>query len=187
LYKVINDFKKGYQPRTNLVKEENGDLFANSHTILARWRNHFSQPLNVHGVNDVRQTEKPTTEPIVPEPSAFEFELAIEKIKSHKSPGIDRRPAEPFKAGCRTIHSEIHKRITTVCNKEELPEECKESIIVPIYKKGDKTNCSIYRGISLLPTTYKTLYNILLSRLAPYAEEIIGDHQRGFRRKKVNC
>ena len=52
---------------------------------------------------------------------------------------------------------------------------------VPIYKKGDKTDCNNYRGISLLPTTYKILSNILLWRLPPYAEEIIGDHQCGFR------
>ena len=53
-------------------------------------------------------------------------------------------------------------------------------IIVPIYKKSDKTDCSNYRGISLLPTTYKILSNILLSRLTPYAEEITEDHQCGF-------
>ena len=61
-----------------------------------------------------------------------------------------------------------------------MPEEWKESIIVAIYRKGDKTDCSNYRGISLLPTTYKRLSNILLSRLTPYAEEIIGDRQCGF-------
>ena len=62
--------------------------------------------------------------------------------------------------------------------------ERKESIIVPIHKKGDKTDYNNYRGISLLPTTYKILSNILLSRLIPYAEEIIGDQQRGFRRNR---
>jgi hypothetical protein len=58
---------------------------------------------------------------------------------------------------------------------EELPGEWKESIIVPVYKKGDKTDCSNNRGISHLSTKYKILSNILLSRLAPYAEEINGD------------
>jgi len=67
---------------------------------------------------------------------------------------------------------------------EKLPEEWKESIIVPIYKTGDKTDCNKYRGISLLPTTYKILSNILLSRLIPYSEEVIGDHQCGFRRNR---
>jgi len=71
-----------------------------------------------------------------------------------------------------------------IWNKEELPEEWKESIILPIYKKGDKTDCSNYRGISLLPTTYTILSNILLSRLTPYAEGSIGDHQCAFLRKR---
>jgi hypothetical protein len=55
--------------------------------------------LNVHGVDDVRQAEIHTAEPLVPEPSAFEVELAIQKLKSHKSPGIDQIPAELIKAG----------------------------------------------------------------------------------------
>jgi hypothetical protein len=76
----------------------------------------------------------------------------------------------------------IYHIIISICNKEELPDEWKESIIVPINKKGDKKDCNKYRGISLLPTTYKVLSNILLSRLIPYAEEITGYHQCGFRR-----
>ena len=48
--------------------------------------------------------------------------------------------------------------------------------------EGEKTYCSNYRGISILPTTYKILSNILPSRLTPYAREIIGDHQCGFGR-----
>jgi len=65
-----------------------------------------------------------------------------------------------------------------------LSDEWKESIIISIYKKGDKTGCNNYRGISLLSTTYKVLSNILLLRLTPYAEEVIGDHQCGFRRNR---
>jgi len=53
-----------------------------------------------------------------------------------------------------------------------------------MYKKGDKTDCSDYRGISLLPTTYPILSSILLSRFTPYAKEIIWDHQCGFRRNR---
>jgi len=53
LYRGISDFKKGYQPRCNIVKDERGDLVADSHSIVARWRNYFSQLFNVHGVKDV--------------------------------------------------------------------------------------------------------------------------------------
>jgi len=81
LYCGIIDFKKGYQPRNNIVKDEKGDLVADCHGILVRWRNHFCQLLNTHGVNDVRQTEIHTAEPLVAEPSTFEFELATGKAK----------------------------------------------------------------------------------------------------------
>jgi len=125
VYRCISDFKKGYQPITDVVKDEKGDLVTESHSILDRWRNHFSQLLNVHEINDVVQTEIHIAEPLVPEPSA-------------------------------------------------------ESIIVPFYKKGDKTDCSNYPGISLLSTMYKTVSDILLSRLTPYAEEVVEYHQCRF-------
>jgi hypothetical protein len=50
LYRGINYFKKGYQPRSNLVRDENGDFLADSHNILNRWKNYFSQLLNIRGV-----------------------------------------------------------------------------------------------------------------------------------------
>ena len=65
LYRVINDFQKDYQPGTNIVKNEKGDLVTYSHSILVRWRNHFSQLFNMHGVNEVRHTEIHTVEPLV--------------------------------------------------------------------------------------------------------------------------
>ena len=70
-----------YHPRTIIVKDEKGDLVANSHSIMTRWRNYFSLLLNVHGAKDVRHAEIHTAEPLVPEPSAFEFELAVEKLE----------------------------------------------------------------------------------------------------------
>ena len=88
------------------------------------------------------------------EPSVFEVEMAVEKLKRHKTLGIDQIPAELFNAGGRTIFSEIHKPVHSVWNKEELPEDWKESIIVPICKKGDATDCSNYRG-TLLSTSTK--------------------------------
>ena len=59
---------------------------------------------------------------------------------------------------------EIHELITSIWKKKKLPEEWNESIIVPIYKKANKTDCNNYGSISLLPTTYKFFSNILLSR-----------------------
>jgi hypothetical protein len=134
------------------------------------WRNRFSQLFNIHGVSDVKQTEIHTAEALVPEPSAFEVEMAVEKLKSHKSPGIYQIPIEMIKAGGRTIHSEIYKLINSIWNKDELPEVWKESFTVPVHKKGDKTDCNNCTGILVLSTTYKILSYIQLSRLTQYAE-----------------
>jgi hypothetical protein len=82
-----------------MAKEEKGDLLADSHSILNRWKNYFCQLLNVHGVNDVRQTEIHVAEPLVPESISSEVEIAVMKSKRYKPPGIDQIPAELIQAG----------------------------------------------------------------------------------------
>jgi hypothetical protein len=100
----------------------------------------------------------------MPEPSAFEVELSIEKPKTHKSPGNNQIPAEITKSGGRTIRSEIHKLAHSVWSEEEWPEEL---IVATVCKKGDKTDCGNYGRMSFVPTTYKILSKALLSRLNP--------------------
>jgi hypothetical protein len=53
LYRGINEFKKGYQPRINIMKDKNDNLIADLQNVLNRWKNFFNQALNVHGVHDV--------------------------------------------------------------------------------------------------------------------------------------
>jgi len=103
LYRDVNEFKQGHQPRTKLVKDENDDLLADSHSILNRRKSYFCELLNIHGINDVRQTEVHVAEPIVTESSFFKAEL--------------------IQAGGNTLCSEIHKLIISISNKEELPQQ----------------------------------------------------------------
>jgi hypothetical protein len=101
LYRGINEFKKGYRPRINIIRDENGNLIADPQSVLNRWKNFFNQELNVHGIHDVRQMDIHTAEPLVPEPSLVEVEIAIGKLRSYKSPGTDNIPAEMIKAGVK--------------------------------------------------------------------------------------
>jgi hypothetical protein len=116
----------GYQHINNLVKDKNGDLIADSHDILNRWKNYFSQLLNVHNVSSVRQIKIHTAEPLVLDPSPLKLKLLLRS---------DQIMAELIKAWGKILLSEIHKVINFIRNKEELPEQLKESTIVPIYKK----------------------------------------------------
>jgi hypothetical protein len=130
----------GYQPINNLLKDENGDLLADSQNILNRWKKYFSHLLNVHNVSDVRQIEVHTTEPLVPcPPSRLEVEIAIAKLKKYELPGSDQIPVDLIQAGGEMLLSVIHKLVISIWNKEELPDQWKESIIVPIHKKRDET------------------------------------------------
>jgi hypothetical protein len=61
LHRGINDFKRGHQLRSNLLKDENGDLLVDLHNILNRWKNYFYQLLDMYRISDVRRIEIHTT------------------------------------------------------------------------------------------------------------------------------
>jgi hypothetical protein len=99
MYRVTTEFKKGYQPKTNLVKDERGGLLADPQKILTRWKNYFCHLLSAQGPGGFRHTEFHTAEPFLPEPIAVEVEVAIRKLKRYTAPGSDQIPAELIQAG----------------------------------------------------------------------------------------
>jgi hypothetical protein len=95
------------------VKDENGDLLADSHNILNKWKNYFSQLLIMHNASDVRQIEVHTAEPLVPGPSRFDVEIVIANLETYESPSSDQIPAQ-LQAGGETLLCAIHKPINSV-------------------------------------------------------------------------
>jgi hypothetical protein len=77
---------------------------------------------NVQGVHDVRQMDIHMAEPLVPEPSLVEVEIAVGKFKRYKFLGTDQISAKLIKAGGETLCSEVHKLIHSIWNKEEFPQ-----------------------------------------------------------------
>jgi hypothetical protein len=129
--------------------------------------------LNVHYVSDVRQIETHTADPLVPGPRHLEVEIAIVKLKKYKPPGNEQILAELIQAGGETLVSVVHKPFNSIWNKEDLPDQWMESIIVRVHKKGEKTDSNNYRGM-VPSTSYKILSNILLSPLRQYLLAFIG-------------
>jgi len=125
-----------------------------------------------------------TSEPLVPEYSCSEVGIATGKLNRHETPGTDQIPAELLQTGGNILCSEIHRLTNSILNKEELPQQWKESITVPICKKGDEIDCSNYKGISLLPSSYKISFNILFCKFAPRVDEITGCILCGFQRSR---
>jgi len=75
----------------------------------------------------------------------------------------------------------MHELVRQIWEEERIPEEWKETIIVPIHKTGDRDRCENYRGIALGNAAFKILLNILVGKIKPYIVKVMGDYQNGFR------
>jgi hypothetical protein len=102
------------------VKDENGDLLADSHNILNMWKNYFPQFFTVRRVSDARQIEIHTDLELLFEPHPSEVLIDIVNLKEYKSPGSKQIKAEVIQAGGKTF--QIHKLINSICNKQELDD-----------------------------------------------------------------
>jgi hypothetical protein len=85
-----------------------------------------------------------TAQLLLPAPRPFEVEIAFAKLKIYNSLGSNNIPAELIQAGGETLECEIHKLNNSIWSNGELPEQWKKSIIVTVYKKGNKSDCSNY-------------------------------------------
>jgi hypothetical protein len=135
--------------------------------------------LNVHSFSDARQTEIDTAEPSLPEPNPSEVEIAILRLKNSKSPGSEEMPEKLLQARgeIRVLLSAIHELINSIWNEEKLPHQ--------FTKRLTKLTVIIIVGYHCYQFHSK-FSNTLLSKLSPYIDKIIGDHQCAFRRNRSN-
>ena len=161
-------------------------LLLNKNDILGRWKDNFHELLS-----SMKQEQEPPTVQDYNDtneegssPGIEEEEMAVYKLKKNRAPVTDKIPAELFKYGGNKIVKYLHTIIKEIWVMEKMPTDWNLSIIWPIHKKGDPMECSNYRGVSLLNTAYKILSTILFTRISPFAENIIGNYQCGFRNSR---
>jgi hypothetical protein len=126
MYRGINEFKKGYQSRTDFAKDEKSDLHTDPLSVLNMLDSYFLKLLNVHGVNSVKQAEICTAELLVLmlKHSSFEVEITIEKLKRHKTSGTDQILAELIQVGGGILYFGIQKLINSVWNARAVEQLC---------------------------------------------------------------
>jgi hypothetical protein len=95
--------------------------------------------------------------------------------------GTDGIHPELIKYGGNKLLNRMYELVRQIWDKQRIPEEWKETIIVPVHKRGDREMCENYRGIALGNAAYKILSNIILRKIKPYIEKVKGDNQNGFR------
>nr|KAG5699276.1 hypothetical protein BaRGS_000478 [Batillaria attramentaria] len=138
-----------------------------------------------------QQTDKPTSRQLRQNyPSTATSPLrrrsgkAIMTLRNGKAAGPDEIPAEAIKADTETAVNMLHSLFSKIWEKEEVPAQWKEGIVIKLPKKGDLRDCSNYRGIMLLSVPGKVLNRILLERMREAVNPMLRDQQAGFRRNR---
>jgi hypothetical protein len=98
--------------------------------------------------------------------------------------GTDGVHPELIKYGGNKVLNRMYELVRQIWEEESIPEERKETIVVPLHKRGDRDRCENYRGITLGNAAYKILSNIILGKIKPYIEKVMGDYQNGFRDRR---
>src|SRR6218665_1733159 len=109
--------------------------------------------------------------------------MAINEMKNKKSTGIDNILAEMIKSPGEKATEELVLLCKRMYEKGEWPDDFKKSIVAPIEKKPNATECGDFRTISLIPHASKIVLKILTKRITTKAEEFLGKNQFGFQKR----
>ncbi|CAC5385792.1 unnamed protein product [Mytilus coruscus] len=176
--RLIEKYNKEYS------QDKNGTKITIEYEQLKRWAEHFNEVLNRPEPVETPSVDKPIGEPFDIElgpPTKEEISKAINKLKNNKSPGIDNIESEMLKTDTKLATEQLHKLFTKVWIEEILPNDWCEGLIVKLQKKGNKMDCTNWRGITLLSVPSKVFCKIICMRLSYTKDEIIRKEQAGFR------
>lgn len=186
LYNITKKLSGKFQQTDRPVKDKQSHPLTTSDDQRKRWAEHFSELLNRPAPEE--PADIPPTEAILPvncdKPSKEEIKKSIKTLKSGKAAGPDEIPAEAIKADINTATSMLHSLFAKIWEKEEIPEEWKEGLIMKLPKKGDLRDCVNYRGIMLLSVPGKVLNRILLERMKTAVDAQLRDQPAGFQKDR---
>nr|VZI35910.1 unnamed protein product [Spirometra erinaceieuropaei] len=188
LYRLIRQVSGKLSTLSDSVRDVNGGFIADNSAKVERWREHFEHHLNF----DTQPTSplfsssaeflpSPSYAVSCDPPSEEEVADAIRKLRKNKAPGEDGIPAEIFKSCVDTLAPWLHEVIERAWRDEVVPDDWGLGILVSILKKGDKTRCENYRGISLIDVAAKIFAIVLLRRFQAVCDSRTRPNQAGFR------
>jgi hypothetical protein len=185
--------KEVWGPQTrgtvHLKSLDGTETLSDNRRVLERWSQHFETLLNQPG--DIEPTalerinQRPLATALDDAPTLEELQLAIASLADGKAPGVDGIPSEIWKHGGATLTNNLLRLIQQAWAEGSVPQEWKDANIITIFKKGDRTQCGNYRGISLLSIAGKAFARILLNRLDTHVTpNIVPETQCGFRKNR---
>ena len=176
-----------HQMQAPLRSADGSTLLTDKKDILNRWAEHygnlFGDTCSVDDISLESIQQLPVKWELDVPPSLDEVRSAVKKLKVHKAPGIDGLPAEVYKYGGDLLLEKLTSLFNLCWSTGDVPGDLRDAVIVSLYKnKGEKSDCSNYRGVTLLSIAGKILARVLLDRLIPaIAEVVLPESQCGFR------
>ena len=161
-----------------ILRDKHGNILNEDQAILARWKEHFEELLNPSSAS-----------PPIPELQIRamtsldrdEIWRLVKRLKSGKAAGIDEIRPELLKALDGEGIDWLTRVFQVAWDSGEVPKDWRTGVVVPVFKKGDKAECTNYRGITLLSLPGKIYAKMLESRVRAIVEPRIADEQCGFR------
>ena len=183
-FKKMRSLTQSRVTPTSIILDENNRPLHKAEEKLARWQRHFSEVLNVQ--NDLEEgvvmALEDHSQSDTPEVSREEVVRAVNKLQNGKAAGGDKVVAELVKKGGETMVNWLLELIQEVWRTGRVPQEWKDSTLVPLHKKKDRKECTNYRGISLLSVPGKVLALVLLERLQAVIDPQLSETQCGFQK-----
>ena len=173
------------------VRDEEGKLLRDKGRIRERWVRSFCSLLNSE--SDMLDADIPKRLPqhtvastLGIEPTEEEIATAMKVLANAKAVGPDGLPVELLTLGLqqdRTILLELHRLTILIWSEGNVPQQWKYAVITVLHKRGDKTECGNYRGVSLVSHAGKVLFKVVARILGAYCEAkgLLPEEQRGFR------
>ena len=189
-YQLVKLLKKKFSPKLTIIRTKDGTVSQSKIDTLQCWTQYCSelyQEKGGRGENKVVESLNKICPPINDASNGIlygEVEDAINKLKKNKSPGVDGITAEMIQAGGEKLKYKIYELCNRAWDDGTIPEQWGESILIPIPKKGDLSQCSNYRTISLINHTGKVLLMVLLNRLKYHLDPFMSEEQAGFRKDR---
>jgi len=178
LFKQIKSLVNDRKVTLNLVKSSSGETITDPKGIASRWKEYTEE---LYRDTDELIPPRPTITSREPPPLKSEVSRAMSALNLGKAPGADGIPVELIRYGGSKTLDAMHKICEDVWETGEWPTDWGLSTFIPIPKKGDLSQCSNYRTISLVSHASKILLKIILNRIKQKTEDELPDEQAGFR------
>ena len=149
MYQTVNQFKKGYQHKFSIIRNEEGELAMNTKEKAEIWKEYFDKLLNTEEPRElIKKGNKEISEFEVEELTLEGVKKAIRNLKNNKVAGTGEIHPELIKYRGNQLLRRVYELVRQIWEEERIPEEWKETIIVPVHKREDRYRCENHRGIA---------------------------------------